>query len=290
MALQPGIPGSVPGAHCAPSGSGRVDWGSAPDEVRRAVEALTGPVHAAVTASAGRNAQLAAMLDVPGGKVFVKAMPRAHRGAFTLANEARIAPSVLRVSPRLLHHGTARGWEFLLFERVDGRHANLSPGTPDLDALARVLRRLLGVAKHDTSASVAVEERWARFGGDLDLGLLTGDRLVHSDLNAGNILIGEGGAILVDWALPARGATWLNVGLLLASLIGAGFAPAEAESRAKRTFPEWSAAGKAAVDTFVTALARRRAEQAANCPEPRRAERQRQRLHAQRWLCYRSGS
>lgn len=78
MAVQPGIPCSAPHAHRAPSGSGRVEWGYAPEEVHRAVEALTGPVCAAATASAGMNAQLAATLDVPAGKVFVKAMPQAH--------------------------------------------------------------------------------------------------------------------------------------------------------------------------------------------------------------------
>lgn len=289
MAVQSGIPGSALHGHHAPSGSGCVEWGCAPEEMRRAVEALTGPVCAAATASAGMNAQLAATLDVPAGKVFVKAMSRAHPSAFTLAYEARIAPSVLGISPRLLHHGTTEAWEYLLFEHVDGRHADLSPGSFDVDPLAGVLRRLLGVAEHDTSASTPVEERWARFGSDLDLGLLTGDRLVHSDLNAGNILVGEGGAVLVDWALPARAAAWLNVGFLLASLIGAGFAPATAERWAQRTFPEWSAAGRAAVDTFVAALARRRAEQATNCRQPRRAERQEQAFTAHRWLRFRGG-
>jgi hypothetical protein len=236
------------------------------------------------------NAQFAATLDVPAGKMFLKAMPRAHPSTFALANEARIAPSVLGISPRLLHHGTTEAWEYLLFEHVDGRHADLSPGSFDLDPLAGVLRRLLGVAEHDRSASAPVEQRWARFGSDLDLGLLAGDRLVHSDLNAGNIiLVGEGGAVLVDWALPARAAAWLNVGFLLAALIGAGFAPATAQRWAQRTFPEWSAAGRVAVDTFVAALARRRAEQATNCPQPRRAERQQQAFTAHRWLRFRGG-
>ncbi|MBT2507003.1 aminoglycoside phosphotransferase [Streptomyces sp. ISL-98] len=290
MPLQPGIPGSAPGAHCVLVGSERVDWGDVPEDVRRAVEALTGPFRAAATASAGLNAQLAATLDVPGGKMFVNGMRRAHRSTFTLANEARVAPSVLGISPRLLHHGTAGSWEYLLFEHVDGQHADLLPRSPDLDPLAVMLRGLLGVVQHDTAASAPVEERWARFGGDLDLDLLAGDRLVHSDLNAGNILIGTGGAVLVDWALPARGASWLNVGFLLASLIGEGSTPAEAERWAQRTFPEWSAAGTTAVDTFVAALARRRAEQAADCPELRRASRQRQALLAQQWLRFRAGT
>ncbi|MGH3755725.1 MAG: phosphotransferase [Pseudonocardiaceae bacterium] len=289
MATQPGIPGSARHARRALSGSGCVAWGCAPEEVRRAVEALTGPVYATATASAGMNAQFAAVLDVSAGKVFVKAMPQAHPSAFTLANEARIAPSVLGISPRLLHHGTTEAWQYLLFEQVDGWHADLSPGSFDLDPLAGVLRRLLGVAEHDTSVSTPVEQRWARFGSDLDLGLLAGDQLVHSDLNAGNILVGQRGVVLVDWALPARAAAWLNVGFLLASLIGAGFVPAAAERWAQRTFPEWSAAGKVAVDTFVAALARRRAEQATNGPQPRRAERQQHALTAHRWLRFRGG-
>ncbi|MFF9785031.1 phosphotransferase [Streptomyces nigrescens] len=266
-----------------------MDWGGTPEGLRRTVESLVGPVSAATTAPAGLNAQLAATLDVPGAKVFVKGLHRSHRSAFKLANEACIAPSVLGISPRLLHHGAAEDWEFLVFEHVEGRHADLSPGSRDLDALAGVLRRLLTVAEHDTSASERIEKRWARFADERDLGLLAGDRLVHSDLNAGNILISDRGAVLVDWAMPARGAAWLTIGFLLASLIGEGLAPAEAEGWAQHTFPEWSAARRTAVDTFVAALARRRAEQAANCPEPRRAERRRQLLPARQWLRFRGG-
>lgn len=152
-----------------------------------------------------------------------------------------------------------------------------------------MLRQLLNIAEHDTSASIPVEQRWSRFASDLDLNVLAGDQLVHTDLNAGNILIDARGARLVDWALPARAAAWLNIGFLLASLIGAGVAPATAERWARNTFPEWSAAGKTAVDTFVAALARRRAEQATTCPEPRRTERKQQALAARHWHCFRGG-
>ncbi|MGH3570162.1 MAG: hypothetical protein ACRDRH_29975 [Pseudonocardia sp.] len=127
MTAQPGIPDNTRHAHRAPSGSGRVAWGCAPEEVHRAVEALTGPVYATTTASTGMNAQLAA-LDIPAGKMFVKAMPQAHPSAFTLANKARLPPSIRGISPRLLHHATTNAWEYLLFKHVDGRRARLLTG------------------------------------------------------------------------------------------------------------------------------------------------------------------
>ncbi|MEV7087992.1 hypothetical protein AB0O07_19225 [Streptomyces sp. NPDC093085] len=285
MSAPSGRPGDVSRLPHTVSRPRRVAWERTPEQLRRAVEASVGPVHSATSASAGVNAYLALTLDVPSTRVFLKAMPRAHRAAYTLANEARIAPGVAGISPRVLHHGTTSTWTFLVYEHVEGRHADLSADSTDLEALAGVMRRLCAAAGHDTSASTPLQDRWARFGTDLDLGLLAGDRLVHTDLNSGNILVGEDGtARLVDWALPARAAPWLNLGFLLAGLIDAGAAPAGAERWAADTFPEWLAAGEAAVDTFVAALARRRAERAASCPVRRRAERRAQALAARRWL------
>jgi len=258
-----------------------------PEQLRHAIDSQVGPVHAATTASAGLNAHLAATLAVPTGMVFVKAIPLTHRGAFTLTNEARIAPAVRGISPLLLHHGSTAGWQYLLFEHVPGRLVDLSPGSSDMDVLADLLRKLAGVTEFDTLAATPVEQRWARFRRDLDLDHLAGDHLVHSDPNPGNILIGHGHAVLVDWARPARAAAWLSVGFLLASLISEGTAPAAAERWAVGAVPEWTAAAPAAVDTFVAALARRRAEQALDSPPARRSQRQHQARAAQRWLNHR---
>ncbi|MFE7583588.1 hypothetical protein ACFU5Y_18785 [Streptomyces gardneri] len=261
-------------------------WSGIPLPLRAAVQTAVGPVSAAVEAKAGRTAQLRLHLDIPSGRVFLKATPLSHRHAPTLETEARLAPAVCALAPRLLHHGTADNWRWLLFEHIPGRAADLSPGSADRDAAARVLRRLAGLPA--PAAVLRAEDRWAHIGAGLDLGLLAGDRLVHTDLNEGNILIqGDGSAVLLDWAWPGRGAGWLSAGFLLAQLIDAGTPVAEAEAWARQALPCWAAASGAA-DTFVTVLTRRRAEQAATCPPARRTEREGQLRSAMAWHLFRT--
>ncbi|MFJ4679061.1 hypothetical protein [Kitasatospora sp. NPDC088783] len=278
MALAPDLPGLA-----APTG-----WSGVPQPLRAAVEAVAGPVLAAAEVPAGRTARLRLVLDVPGRRVFLKATPISHRHAPTLDVEANIAPAVRFFSPSLLHHGTAGGWRWLLFEHVPGRCADLSEGSADLDAAARALRHLARLPAPG-AAVLRADERWAHLGAGLDLGLLAGDRLVHTDLNPGNILIrSDGGAVLLDWARPGRGAGWLSSGFLLAQVVDAGTRPADAEAWASRALPGWAAAPAAAADTFVTALTRRRAEQAATCLPGRRAEREGQLRSAMAWYRWRT--
>ncbi|MFE0642189.1 hypothetical protein ACFW2Y_11365 [Streptomyces sp. NPDC058877] len=262
-------------------------WSGVPQPLRAAVEAAAGPVLDAVEAAEGRTARLRLSLDVPGRRLFLKATPLSHRQALTLDTEARLAPAVRSLAPRLLHHGTAGAWRWLLFKHVPGRAADLSPGSADRDAAAHALRRLATLSA--PAAAVRVEDRWAHLGADLDLGLLAGDRLVHTDLNEGNILVrGDGSAVLLDWAWPGRGAGWLSAGFLLAQLIDAGTPAADAEAWARRALPSWASAPTEAADTFVTALTRRRAEQAATCPPARRAEREGQMRSVMTWRRFRT--
>ncbi|MEV6976941.1 hypothetical protein [Kitasatospora sp. NPDC093806] len=263
-------------------------WSGVPQPLRAAVEVTAGPVLAATEAAAGRTARLRLSLEVPGGRVFLKATPLSHRHAHTLDTEALVAPAVRSLAPRLLHHGTAGGWRWLLFDHVLGRTADLSPGSEDLGAVARVLQRLAALPA-PCAAPLRAEDRWAHLGAGLDLGLLAGDRLVHADLNAGNVLVQDDGtAVLLDWARPGRGAGWLSVGFLLAQLIDAGTSPADAEDWARRTLPDWASAPADAVDTFVTALTRRRADQAATCAPARRQERDGQLRSAMGWHRFRT--
>ncbi|MFC8269521.1 hypothetical protein ACFUIZ_27955 [Streptomyces cinereoruber] len=272
MNLVPGLP-----AHAASA-----VWGGVPQPLRAAVEAAAGPVLNAVEAVSGRTAWLRLSLDVPGRRLFLKATPLSHRHAPTLDTEARLAPAVRALAPQLLHHGIAGAWRWLLFEHVPGRSADLSPGSADRDAAASALRRLATLPA-PTAATLRVEDRWAHLGAGLDLGLLAGDRLVHTDLNEGNILVQGGSAVLLDWAWPGRGTGWLSAGFLLAQLIDAGTPAADAEAWARQALPGWSAAPTDAADTFVTALIRRRAEQVTTCPPARRAEREGQLRSALTW-------
>ncbi|MFB7836058.1 hypothetical protein [Streptomyces sp. NPDC056056] len=279
MALQPGLRGRP--AYAA--------WSAAPAPLRAAIEACTGRVIASVPAPAGRSARLTLSLTVPCGQVFLKATPTTHRHAHTLEAEARIAPFVKGISPALLGDGTAGGWRWLLLEHIPSRHADLSASSTDLGALADVLQRLMAVKAPQSRATLQPEDRWADLCGDLDLGALAGGQLVHTDLNPGNILIRrDGTAALVDWARPGRGAGWLSIGFLLASLIHAGTSPESAQNWARQSLPAWAAAPDHAVDTFVAALARRRAEQAATSSPARRTEREREFRSAQRWHAFRT--
>ncbi|MER5887793.1 hypothetical protein ABT160_28590 [Streptomyces sp. NPDC001941] len=262
-------------------------WCSVPPSLRGAVESVAGPVRAAAETGWGRRAGLRLALDVPGGRVFLKAMPRAHRHAGTLDSEACVAGAVAALAPRLLHEGSAGGWRWLLFEHVPGRTCDLSAGSADRDAAARAVRHLAALPA-PPGVRLRAQTRWAHLGAGLDLGLLAGDRLVHTDLNGGNILIQAGGrAVLVDWARPAQGAGWLSSGFLLAHIIDGGTRPAKAESWARRALPAWAGAAPEATDTFVSVLARRRAEQAATCALSRRAEREGQLRSAQAWQHHR---
>ncbi|MFB8290252.1 aminoglycoside phosphotransferase [Kitasatospora purpeofusca] len=264
-------------------------WSDLPKQLRSAVEAVCGPVLAATEAPAGRTAWRRLSLEVPGGLVFLKATPLSHRHCHTLDTEARVAAAVSSLAPRLLHHGAA-GWRWLIFEHVQGQAADLSAGSVDLGAVARVLQQLAVLPAPD-AVRLRVEDRWEYLGAGLDLGLLAGDRLVHTDLNAGNILVQrDGTAALVDWAWPARGASWLSAGFLLAQLIDAGTSPADAEDWARRALPGWAGAPAGAVDTFVTVLTRRRAAQAATCKPARRPEREGQLRSAMAWRHFRSHS
>jgi hypothetical protein len=109
---------------------------------------------------------------------------------------------------------------------------------------------------------------------------------VHTDPNRCNILIGGARPVLVDWALPGRGASWLNLAFMVSSLISEGSSPGQAECWAGQ-FREWTDADPHAIDTFATALFRRRQEQTSTCPQPRRTERLRLAHFARTWLDHR---
>ncbi|WP_165486316.1 phosphotransferase [Frankia sp. Cppng1_Ct_nod] len=50
----------------------------------------------------------------------------------------------------------------------------------------------------------------------------TGKTLVHADLHAGNLLIADHRAFVIDWALASHAAPWVDAALLAPRLIAAG--------------------------------------------------------------------
>lgn len=144
--------------------------------------------------------------------------------------------------PQLLSSYDDGTWVALALEDVDGRHprvpwtgADLAPVQAALAAVAgtRAPRRLPHFADRANALTSwdlvvadpadlpeALLERLPQF---LDLQqtareVTVGDRLVHWDARADNVLLRHGEAVLLDWAWACRGAGWLDTLLLAADV------------------------------------------------------------------------
>jgi hypothetical protein len=261
----------------------RIHWVDLPDGLRNVIESQTGPVLAATTASEGRNSEVAAFLATRSGEVFIKGLRSDHPRVETQDREAMVNPYVLQVAPRLLWHVDADGWNVLGFEHVAGRHADYSPGSPDLPKVIDAMR-LLGQTSCPDLPLKRSEQRWAGYVDEpAALELLRGDTLLHTDYNPMNILVADDSARIVDWAWPTRGAAWIDPACLALRLMAAGHDPAEAEAWAARV-PAWAAAPREAVDIFAIVSLRMWDEIATDDPEPWKT---RMRTTVQEWVAFR---
>lgn len=269
----------------APSARGaRLHWADLPERVVAAIEDLLGgSVVAADTQPHGFSPGVAARVALEdGGRAFVKVVgpepnptsPEFHR------REARIVRTLPASAPvpSFLGDVEVDGWVALAFEAVDGAH----PSEPwREDELARVIE-----AAHDLVAAVtpapadvpsgrdALAELncWHRARAEAPPGLdewssrhidelvelergveaLDGDTLVHFDLRADNILLGDGRVWFVDWPHAVVGPAWIDA---------VGFAPSVAMQGGPppgALLPRWPAAGDAspdAVDAVIASVA-----------------------------------
>ncbi|MFD0384656.1 aminoglycoside phosphotransferase [Streptomyces stramineus] len=152
--------------------------------------------------------------------MFVKGVPAGYeRGRSAQSWEVALNPAVVGVSPRLLWRVEAAGWDLLGFEFVPGAHADLSPGSPDLPAVADVLTAAGG--RRAPAGVPPLTDRWSDLDEE-DLVLLAGDTLLHTDTNPHNLLVGAGRGWLVDWALPAAGPAWVDVAFTALRLMECG--------------------------------------------------------------------
>jgi aminoglycoside phosphotransferase (APT) family kinase protein len=134
------------------------------------------------------------------------------------------------------------------FEYVPGRHPDYSPGSPDLEVLASTIATLQKVPSPGI-VQRPVTRRWVELGEDVSP--MEGDALLHTDLNAHNLIIREDGApFVVDWAFVARGAPWVELGQLVPWLLLAGHTPHSAEDWLSR-FPAWRGAAPSAVSWYA---------------------------------------
>jgi hypothetical protein len=261
----------------------RTDWVELPHGLRHVIESQTGPVRTAATATEGHNSEVAAFLDTADGRVFIKGLRSDHPRVWTQQREAMVNPFVRHVGPRLLWHIEAEGWNVLGFEHVSGRHADYSPGSPDLPLVIDAMRRLGATSCPDLPLKRS-EERWAGYVDEpAALELLRGDTLLHTDYNPMNILVAGDAARIVDWAWPTRGAAWIDPACLALRLMAAGHRPAEAEAWAGLV-PAWADAAREAIDTFTLISLHMWEEIAADDPQPWK---QRVRTTVEEWVAFR---
>ncbi|EDY48651.1 conserved hypothetical protein [Streptomyces clavuligerus] len=236
-----------------------MEWADLPAGVRAAVEGRTGPVTDTTTVAEGLNCRLAAVIRTERhGRLFLKGVRDTDIAeAAALQWELALGPVVGGIAPVVRHSVRADGWALLVFDHIDGRHADLAPGTGDLPSIARALTRMTRLR---TPAHLTVPAFTDGYGEHLtpgDAELLAGDTLLHTDTNPHNILIGhaDGDAHVIDWAMPATGPAWIDAAYTAVRLMECEQPPDDALAWLTAV-PAWRRADPRAVESFVNVVSR----------------------------------
>jgi len=244
----------------------RISYWNLPLVVRNKIEDTTGIVTSAPSIGEGLNSSVAALLHTPNRRYFVKALPVDHRWVWTQAREAEIARNVRLVAPRLHARLVEHGWDVLVFEALEGRQADYTPGSADLPYVVDLLTRI-GELRAPDIALRRAQQRLQAYTDPGDLHYFAGSALLHTDLNYGNVIVGEDRARIVDWGWATLGAQWLDAAYWVIRLIAAGHEPGSAERWAAKV-PAWRSAPPEGVTAFATANARVWTEAGGTDPDP----------------------
>jgi hypothetical protein len=236
----------------------RIAWDELPGSLTQAIEARTGRITGGRVAAAGQNSPLAATIDTADGRVFVKGMPSGHRQVISQAREAAVAPLVTEISPALLWHFDEAGWNVLGYEHVDGRHADYTPGSADLNRLVRIMDTLSAIKIPDDPGLLQrAEARWKPYASNPEIALVfAGPVLAHSDWAPDNVLISPHRGWLIDWAWPTLGAAWTDPACWVLRLMASGGFIAPAAERQASRLPAFKEADPAHIDLFAAANVR----------------------------------
>lgn len=223
----------------------RLAWIDLPAPVRAAVTAECGAVAGADHPGAGRQSDFTATLRTEAGPVFCKGIRTDSPKSAMHRHEAEINPWLPPAAPGLLWQVDTAGWLILGFEHAPGEHADLKPGSSDVDATIQTMRDLRSPAP---PTAQALADQWARLAAwrrlrrridvpHIDqyvawesraVDLVRGDSLLHTDIHSLNLLVGERVRV-VDWAWARQGAEWVDRAFLVIRLIEAGHQPEEAQ-------------------------------------------------------------
>lgn len=219
----------------------RPGYATLPPPLRAAVDGLLGwRVESATTCPGGWSPGIASVVTGSGGSAFVKAgstevnalTPQMHRREAALTP---LLPPELGCA-RLLGVVDEPPWFVLVLSAVDGRAPRQPWVAAELDAALTLLARLreipappgLPTAQEQLADDLdrwpllmgdgrlpAWEQRHAAGLADLEVGwreAAAGDRLLHLDVRADNLLVAsQGSAVLVDWPSAAAGDPLLDL-------------------------------------------------------------------------------
>lgn len=141
----------------------RPSWDELPDPLREGLVTRLGPIVRAETQTGGFTPGLAVRLRLASGqRVFAKGIPTDHALAEKYRAEAITARQLPEAAPapRLRWGADIADWVVLAFDDVNGRHAQLSPGSPDIGPVVATIAGLAEVltpCPTDTVLSWAVE-------------------------------------------------------------------------------------------------------------------------------------
>jgi aminoglycoside phosphotransferase (APT) family kinase protein len=290
----------------------RFQWESFPSGHVAAIEEVTGPVVKAESVAGGLMPGLAAVVHAASGQYFVKAAPADSPAARLYEREvaANAALSSSVPAPRMRYSSAEGGWLVMLFDFLDARDADLSPGSPDLGGVLAAVAAInaapawsaappvtVNVAALQDKAGALLAKQDGGWRGDMyraaiadfDTAALVGDRLVHYDLHPGNLKVtADADVVAVDWAFACAGAPWLDAALLVPRLIEAGHSPAAAE-RLVASLPGWQTAPPPAVTALAALWTMFREYKASYGPDDARGFREQAARAGRSWVEYRIG-
>lgn len=237
----------------------RIGWDDLPPTVHAAVTAiLGGPVVEAVSQPGGFSPGTADRVRLAdGSRAFVKAVSAAQNAQSVQLHRAEARVTAMLPAdvpaPRLLGFHDDGTWVALVFADVDGRQPHVPWQDDELEAVLDALRRLavpvsglpalptlladnFGGWRRLAADPPASLDPWAASNLDLlvelaDRGVaaLAGDRLVHVDIRADNLLIRPDGSVMVvDWPAAAVGVPWFDTLSLLLNVRLYGGGPSDA--------------------------------------------------------------
>ncbi|MCM3920729.1 hypothetical protein ND748_03435 [Frankia sp. AiPs1] len=251
-------------------------WEELPALLRDEVERHVGPVAKATPVRVGGNSDVAAFLDVPEGRVFLKGVKGISRPMRWLRNEVSAGTLAAPLAPAVLFSVELDDWLAAGFEYVPGRPADLSPRSPDLELVGSTLERMSVITATGLKGlheRWTVRDWWSRLAteapahvADWDVDRMDrwtalapeavqGDRLTHTDLHGDQFVLGADGRVhVIDWGWPAAAAEWVDTAFMVIRLIEGGHTPAQAEEWAG-TLRTWSGIDGEAVTAFAAFVA-----------------------------------